>query len=653
MRATAETSAMGLSRLAACAVAVATLCAALPAAAAPLPEAPDCPMLPATSVWHADVSALPVHPLSDTYVASIGAERGLKADFGAGLWDGGPIGIPYTVVGGGQARVPVSFSYADESDPGPYPIPSDAKIEGGADSDGDRHVLVIDRDACRLYELFDAHREPDGSWDAGSGAVFDLTSNALRPAGWTSADAAGLPILPGLVRYDEVASGRIDHAIRVTVPRSQSAYLWPARHHAGSADTSLPPMGLRLRLKAGVDISGFPAHDRVILQALKTYGLIVADNGSPWFISGVPDPRWNNDILQLLGSIRGSDFEAVEMSSLMVDPNSGAVRSAAIDGARLAGPDRVSTAVALSRFAYPHGAPIAVVAAAHRFPDALAAAPLAAAGGGPVLLNPADALADSVGGEIRRLGARTIYLMGGAGAQSDRVEAQLREIAGVRDVIRLGGDDRHGTAAAAAEEAVALWRGAGDIEAGWTVVVALGSHPHGEDRAWPDALAAGPLAGYSRAPLLLVSHDAVPAATMAALAELDPERIIVAGGAAAVTDGVLDQLSDSGATVRRVGGPSRYETAALLAALALDARPRGAAGAGAIVATGLSFPDGLAAGAAAQAAGGLLLLTARDAASDAALSFLGDLDAPWLRIAGGRAAISDPAAAALLAAAGS
>jgi hypothetical protein len=259
-------------------------------------------------------------------VASIGSGDQVKADFGAGTWEGGPIGIPVTQVEAGQPEVQVSFDYADESDPGPYPIPGDARIEGGPNGDGDRHVLVLDPAKCRLYELWNAHPNPDGSWRAGSGAVFDLRSHSLRPAGWTSADAAGLPVLPGLVSYEEVASGRIDHAIRVTVPDSQNEYLWPARHAASeSDDLALPPMGLRLRLRADVDISGLAPQARVIAEAMKTHGVIVADNGSAWYLSGVPDERWNNDALQTLGMLTGADFEAVDSTPLMVDPNSGRV----------------------------------------------------------------------------------------------------------------------------------------------------------------------------------------------------------------------------------------------------------------------------------------------------------------------------------------
>jgi hypothetical protein len=308
-------------------VAALTLAVAAPAAGAPSLASSGCPLFPADNVWHADVSRLPVHPRSGAYLASMGTGAGIHADFGSGTWEGGPIGIPYTVVAAGQARVPVRFGYAGESDPGPYPIPPDAPVEGGPDAAGERHVLVVQAGSCRLYELFDAHREGAG-WRAGSGAVWDLRANRLRPAGWTSADAAGLPILAGLVRYEEVARGRIDHAIRVTVDRSQAGYLWPARHQAGQGGASLPPMGLRLRLKAGVDVGGFPGQARVILQAMRTYGLVVADNGSSGFIGGVPDERWDNDALHQLGQVTLADFEAVDTAPLRVSPASAAFRGA-------------------------------------------------------------------------------------------------------------------------------------------------------------------------------------------------------------------------------------------------------------------------------------------------------------------------------------
>jgi hypothetical protein len=283
-----------------------------------------CQLLPVNNIWNTPVDNLPVDANSQQYINTIGANDNVHADFGSGLWDGGPIGIPYTTVPGTQEKVNVTFYYDDESDPGPYPIPPNAPIEGGSNSDGDRHVIVVDRDNCILYEIYDAWPQPDGSWEAGSGAIYDLKSNALRPAGWTSADAAGLPILPGLVRYEEVAAGEINHAIRFTAPQTRRKYIWPARHYASSlTGTQYPPMGQRFRLKAGFDISGFSAKNQVILRALKKYGMILADNGSSWFISGAPDSRWNNDDLHQLHNIKGSDFEAVDESSLMINPNSG------------------------------------------------------------------------------------------------------------------------------------------------------------------------------------------------------------------------------------------------------------------------------------------------------------------------------------------
>ncbi len=285
-----------------------------------------CPIFPCDNIWNTRVDSLPVDANSTAYIANIGAADTLHADFGAGIWDGGPIGIPFIEVSSSQAMVAVSFTYDDESDPGPYPIPPDAPIEGGEGSDGDRHVLVLDQDACQLYELYYAYRQPDGSWTADSGAIFNLSSHSLRPGGWTSADAAGLPILPGLIRYDEVASGEIRHAIRFTVQQTRRAYVWPARHYASSlTGTQYPPMGQRFRLKADFDISGFSAANQVILKAMKSYGLILADNGSDWYISGVPDERWDNDELRQLRQLTGANFEAVDASSLQYLPDSARV----------------------------------------------------------------------------------------------------------------------------------------------------------------------------------------------------------------------------------------------------------------------------------------------------------------------------------------
>jgi hypothetical protein len=286
------------------------------ASALRLPAAPRCTIFPATNAWNQRVDQLPVAANSAQLIASMGATTGLHPDFGSGLYDGRPIGIPFDVVSKKTPRSRVTFDYADESDKVAYPIPKTVHIEGGRASSGDRHGLLLDKDACRLYELYAL--SPSGrGWKAGSGATWSLRSNAVRPAGWTSADAAGLPIFPGLARYDEVARGTIDHALRFTVSRTRRAYVYPARHFASSSDDpSLPPMGTRVRLKAGVDISGYPKQARVVLQALKTYGMIVADNGSNWYISGAPDPHWSNDALHALGGIKGSDFEVVDTSSL-------------------------------------------------------------------------------------------------------------------------------------------------------------------------------------------------------------------------------------------------------------------------------------------------------------------------------------------------
>jgi hypothetical protein len=274
------------------------------AAASRLPGAPNCPVFPADNAWNRDVSSLPVAADSDTLIASIGLDRALHPDFS----NQGRYGIPFNVVRGTQNKLRVRFQYADESDRGPYPVPARPRIEGGSD----RHMLIVDRDRCRLYELF-AAKKAGGRWTAGSGAIFNLRSNALRPLGWTSADAAGLPIFPGLARAHEVRAGRIDHALRFTAPRTRRAFVFPARHQAGSSDDpALPPMGLRVRLKASVNISGFGPQSRVVLQALKTYGMILADNGSPWYVTGAPSSAWDDDDLHALGTITGAKFEVVQ-----------------------------------------------------------------------------------------------------------------------------------------------------------------------------------------------------------------------------------------------------------------------------------------------------------------------------------------------------
>jgi hypothetical protein len=275
-------------------------------------------LFPADDPWNQDISKEPVDPNSDVLVTSIGKNKSLHPDFGRTLGDG-PWGIPYVVVDGKQPKVPVQFEYPDESDKGPYPIPPDAPVEGGRKSNGDRHILVIDRDNWVLYETFSSYPLENGKWKAGSGAIFDLTKNTIRPATWTSADAAGLPIFPGLVRYDEVAEQKeITHAIRFTVTRSRRAYVAPARHWASAKDDpKLPPMGMRVRLKADYDISNFKGSAKVIATALKKYGIIVADNGGDWFITGAPDPRWDDDEINTLKRIKGKDFEVVKMPEVI------------------------------------------------------------------------------------------------------------------------------------------------------------------------------------------------------------------------------------------------------------------------------------------------------------------------------------------------
>lgn len=293
-------------------LALLVLLALAPAAsAARLPGAPRCPVFPRDNAWNQRVDRLPVAPDSARIVAAIGLEQGMHPDFGSGRYEGRPIGIPFDVVSRRTHRSRVRFEYADESDHRRYPIPRGVHIEGGAGADGDRHALLVDRDACRLYELY-ALRRSGGRWTAGSGATWSLRTNKLRPRGWTSADAAGLPILPGLARYDEVRRGHIDHALRFTVSQTRNAFVFPARHYASSlSDPALPRMGERLRLRDDFDVSRLPRQARIVARALKEYGMLVADNGSDWYLSGAPNRGWDNDALRQLGRITGADFEVV------------------------------------------------------------------------------------------------------------------------------------------------------------------------------------------------------------------------------------------------------------------------------------------------------------------------------------------------------
>jgi hypothetical protein len=285
------------------------------------PMIANCPMFPANNFWNARVDSLPTHPMSEAWIESIGRGEGFHMDFGSGEWDGGPIGIPFNIVTG--SAVPAyepEFYYPEESDPGPYPIPENPKREFGSD----HHILTVDTETCKLYEIYDASFE-NGEWSGGSGAIWDLNSNALRPDTWTSADAAGLPILPGLVRYDEIAAGEIRHALRFTAEET-AGYIWPARHQTDDPREGTPPMGARFRLKADYDISGFPAEMQVLLQAMKAYGIVLADNGSNWYVSGAPDERWDNDMLHLLDVLTGDDLEAVDTSVFMLNIDSGEVK---------------------------------------------------------------------------------------------------------------------------------------------------------------------------------------------------------------------------------------------------------------------------------------------------------------------------------------
>jgi hypothetical protein len=300
-------------------------------------------LFPADNPWHWDISQLPVHPNSSNLVASVGAATSVHPDFGSDL-DGVPWGIPYLLVGNPQAKIPINFTdYGDESDPGPYPIPLNAFVEGGNPNSGDRHVLAVDQDAKLLYELYVAVPRAD-HWDAACGAIFNLATNELRTAGWTSADAAGLPILPGLVRYDEIKRGIIEHAIRMTVDVSRKSYIFPARHQAGSTTSqNAPPMGQRYRLKASFDISGYPPAAQTVLKALKKYGAIVADNGGNWYLSGAPDARYPDAEIDALKKVKGSDFEAVQSvddaGKPIYPPGIGLFRLARMGRSAYAGPD--------------------------------------------------------------------------------------------------------------------------------------------------------------------------------------------------------------------------------------------------------------------------------------------------------------------------
>ena len=279
----------------------------------PTPKPAPCRLFPADNVWNQRIDGLPVDSRSATYIDAIGVDRTLHPDFSSLAWNGGKgYGIPFNKVNSSTPTYHVSFDYDDESDPGPYPIPASPRIEGGSDA----HLILWDTQGCDLYEIFAADRS-GGHRYGGSGAIWNLRSNKLRPNGWTSADAAGLPILPGLARYDEVADGAIRHALRFTAPHTCDGHIFPARHDAGSGSCSVnPPMGLRVRLKASVNLSGFGPQARIILTALKRYGMLLADNGSAWYVTGAPNAHWDDGQLHDFNQLQGSDFEVVDTSSL-------------------------------------------------------------------------------------------------------------------------------------------------------------------------------------------------------------------------------------------------------------------------------------------------------------------------------------------------
>lgn len=577
-----------------------------------------CPDFPSDNIWNVPIDGLPLDPMSSAYVNAIGGSAGIHADFGSGVWPPGsssPIGIPFIEVPSGQPLVGVTFTaYGDESDPGPYPIPADAPIEGGSSASGDRHVIVVDRDRCQLYELFSAFPNGDGTWRAASGAVWDLGTNDLRPSGWTSADAAGLPIYPGLVRYDEIVAGEIDHAIRFTAPRTRSDYVWPARHDASSSsDPGLPPMGQRFRLKADYDISGMSQTARIIATAMKKYGLILADNGSPWYISGAPDGRWSNDVLHELDVLMGSDFVAVDSSSLMVDPDSAGTSEPLT---RLAGVDRYATAAAVSAATFAGGSSVVYVATGENYPDALAAVPAAIRRNAPILLTRSKTLPGATATELARLNPSQIVVLGGTSAVSVDVASRLGAYG---TVSRISGSDRYATAAAVSRD---TFPGGASV-----VYLATGT-------GFADALAAGPGAGIEGAPVLLTQRDRVPSVIRTEIVRLGAAEVVVLGGVAAVSQAVETSLESLGVQVTRIGGADRYATAA-----AVSRRGFSSGVPVTFAATGDGFPDALAGGVAAGLGGGPVLLVNATAVPGPTRLELSRLATSRIVVLGGRSAI--------------
>ncbi len=552
-------------------------------------------MFPADNVWNADISQLPVNAHSAQWLASMNAgSTHLHPDFGSSGDPSAPYGIPYTVVTDAHPKVSVSFQYAGESDAGPYPFGPDTPIEGGQNASGDRHAIMVDASTCTLYELYAAQYSPSGS-TAGSGAIWNLGSDALRPATWTSADAAGLPIFPGLLRPDEVLAGAVTHAIRFTAQRTDRSFIWPARHQAGSAsDPSLPPMGARFRLKASFDISGYSPATQAVLTAMQHYGLILADNGSNWYFQGSASNFWGDQLIAELKTIPASAFEAVDESSLMVDPNSGATRAAPGGPAacqpgplasppsgvvaRIAGSDRDGTAIAASQatFGRAGSAAAVVLASDATFPDALAGTPLAVARHAPLLLTPSSGLTAPVSAEIQRVAPRgaTVFVLGGDLAVSPTVDSQ---IAGLGDTPqRVAGPDRFATAVAIA----------GLLGNPSTVLEATGLD-------FPDALSAGAAAADAGGAVVLTDGSAQAAATAAYLAAHPGDTRYAIGGPAASAD----------PTATAISGTDRFDTAVRVATRFF---PGGAGTLG--FASGATFPDALGGGANIAASQGPLLI---------------------------------------------
>jgi len=570
------------------------------------PGASSCPVFPSDNVWNADISHLPVDPHSSQWLASMNSSTtNLHPDLGSSGDPSAPYGIPYTVVTNAHPKVSVSFQYASESDPGPYPFGADTPIEGGQNASGDRHAIMVDSSTCTLYELYDAQYSAGGS-TAGSGAIWNLQSDALRPAGWTSADAAGLPIFPGLLRPDEVAAGVVSHAIRFTADETDTSYIWPARHEAGArSDPSLPPMGARFRLKASFNISGYAADTQAVLRAMQHYGLILADNGSNWYFQGSASNSWDPTMIAQLKTIPASAFEAVDESSLMVNANSGAVAASSSGGgsssggsgsggssggggaggtgpvgrlalSRVAGSSRDLTSVAASEaeFPSPGTARTVVLASDTDFADALAGTPLAATTGGPLLLTVPSGLSLAVSVEIARVmkPGGTVYVLGGPLAVAANVDDQLRSLGYVPQ--RLAGADRFQTAVAIA----------GALGNPSTVFEATGLD-------FPDGLSAGAAASRAHGVVLLTNGSAPAAATVDYL-KAHPGQDYAIGGPAALADPAATPLA----------GADRYATATSVAQR-FFASPTVVG-----FASGAVFPDALTGGANIAARGGPLLL---------------------------------------------